>query len=74
MPISITNSILSTGKAIIGTTIVLSMGFFVLYFSELVPNHEFGILATIIIIIALLGSLFLLPVLLNIFYRTRIKI
>lgn len=74
VPVAITNSILSTGKAIIGTTIVLGMGFFVLYFSELVPNHEFGILATIILIIAMLGSLFLLPVLLNIFYRTRIKI
>ena len=67
--LSISNSILSTGKAIIGTTLVLCMGFFVLYFSELVPNHEFGILATIILIIALLGSLFLLPVLLNLFYK-----
>ena len=62
VPVSVTNSILSSGKAIIGTTIVLSMGFFVLYFSELVPNHEFGILATIILIIAMMGSLFLLPV------------
>lgn len=71
--LSISNSILSTGKAIIGTTLVLCMGFFVLYFSELVPNHEFGILATIILIIALLGSLFLLPVLLNLFYKNKLK-
>jgi hypothetical protein len=71
--LSISNSILSTGKAIIGTTLVLCMGFFVLYFSELVPNHEFGILATIILIIALLGSLFLLPVLLNLFYKDKLN-
>ena len=72
VPTAISNAILSTGKAIIGTTLVLSMGFFVLYFSEFVPNHEFGILGTIILIIALLGSLFLLPVLLNLFYRKKI--
>ena len=71
--IAITNSILSTGKAIIGTTLVLCMGFFVLYFSELVPNHEFGILATIILLIALAGSLLLLPVLLNLFYKYKAK-
>ena len=69
---STSRAVLSTGKPIIGTTLVLSMGFFVLYFSEFVPNHEFGILGTIILIIALLGSLFLLPVLLNIFYRKKI--
>lgn len=69
--IAISNAILSTGKPIIGTTLVLSMGFFVLYFSEFVPNHEFGILGTIILVIALLASLFLLPVLLNIFYNKK---
>ena len=69
---STSKAILSTGKPIIGTTLVLSMGFFVLYFSEFVPNHEFGILGTIILVIALLGSLFLLPVLLNIFYKKKI--
>jgi len=68
---SISNAILSTGKAIIGTTIVLSMGFMVLISSELVPNSEFGFLATIVLFIALLGSLFLLPVLLNIFYKYK---
>ena len=71
--IAVSNSILSTGKAIIGTTLVLCMGFFTLYFSELVPNHEFGILATIILIIALISSLLLLPVLLNLFYKHKLK-
>tara|TARA_Y100001978_G_scaffold31961_1_gene27662 strand:+ start:3991 stop:6261 length:2271 start_codon:yes stop_codon:yes gene_type:complete len=71
--LAVSNSILSTGKAIIGTTLVLCMGFFTLYFSELVPNHEFGILATIILIIALISSLLLLPVLLNLFYKHKLK-
>jgi predicted RND superfamily exporter protein len=34
-------------------------------FSEFVPNHEFGMLATIILVVALTGSLVLLPVLIN---------
>ena len=34
-------------------------------FSEFVPNHEFGILATIVLMIALAGSMILLPVLIN---------
>ena len=60
---SVTVTILTTGKAIISTGIILSLGFFVLYFSEFVPNHEFGLLATIIIVTAVGGSLILLPVL-----------
>ena len=69
--VAVSNAILSTGRPIIGTTLVLSMGFFVLYFSEFVPNHEFGILGTIILVIALLASLFLLPVLLDLFYKKK---
>ena len=60
---SVSITLLTTGKAIISTGVILSMGFFVLYFSEFVPNHEFGLLATIIIVTAVGGSLILLPVL-----------
>ena len=60
---AINKTLLTTGKAIISTTIILSLGFMVLIFSRFVPNHEFGILATIILIVALAGSLILLPVL-----------
>ena len=60
---SVSQTLLTTGKAIISTGVILSLGFFVLYFSEFVPNHEFGLLATIIIITAVGGSLILLPVL-----------
>ena len=70
---SIKNTLFTTGKAIISTTMVLSLGFAVLYFSELMPNHEFGILATIILMTALFGSILLLPALLVLF-KPKIEI
>ena len=71
--LSIKNTLFTTGKAIISTTMVLSLGFAVLYFSELMPNHEFGILATIILVVALIGSIVLLPALL-ILFKPKIKL
>ena len=50
-----TTTILTTGRAIIGTSITLGMGFLVLLFSNFKPNFEFGILATIILMIALIS-------------------
>ena len=58
-------TILTTGRAIISTTITLGMGFIVLVFSNFKPNFEFGILASIILLVALLSSLLLLPALIN---------
>ena len=58
-------TILTTGRAIISTTITLGMGFIVLVFSNFKPNFEFGILASIILVVALISSLVLLPVLIN---------
>ena len=60
---AVSETLLTTGKAIISTGVILALGFFVLYFSEYVPNHEFGILATIIIVTAASAALILLPVL-----------
>ena len=59
-------TILTTGRAIISTTFTLAMGFIVLVFSNFKPNTEFGILSTIILIVALVSSLLLLPSLINI--------
>jgi len=70
---SIKNTLETTGKAIISTTIVLSLGFAVLYFSDLMPNHEFGILSTIILSAALIGSILLLPALLVLF-KPKLKV
>ena len=60
---AVSETLLTTGKAIISTGVILALGFIVLYFSEFVPNHEFGLLATIIIVAAACASLILLPVL-----------
>tara|TARA_Y100000996_G_C22472791_1_gene622858 strand:- start:622 stop:1023 length:402 start_codon:yes stop_codon:yes gene_type:complete len=57
----------TTGRAILSTTAILSIGFFVLTFSEFVPNHEFGIIASIIMIVALFGAILLLPALIYTF-------
>ena len=63
---STSKTILTTGRAIISTTMTLAMGFVVLIFSNFKPNSQFGILSTIILIIALLASLLLLPSLINV--------
>ena len=59
-------TILTTGRAIVSTTITLAMGFVVLIFSDFKPNSEFGILSTIILLVALISSLLLLPSLINV--------
>ena len=59
-------TILTTGRAIISTTTTLAMGFIVLIFSNFKPNSEFGILSTIILVVALISSLLLLPSLINV--------
>ncbi len=60
---SVKITLLTTGKAIISTGTILAVGFFILYFSKFVPNHEFGLLATIIILVSVGCSMILLPVL-----------
>ena len=60
---ALVNTLETSGQAIISTTIILSLGFLVLTFSEFVPNHEFGILATIVLVTALLTSMLLIPAL-----------
>ena len=67
---AIPTAIHTTGRAILSTTAILSIGFFVLTFSEFVPNHEFGIIATIIMIVALFGAILLLPALIYTFKPT----
>jgi len=62
---AISITILTTGRAIISTTITLAMGFLVLIFSNFKPNYEFGILSTVILVVALMSSLILLPSLIN---------
>lgn len=54
------------GQAMVFTTAVLAIGFFVFVFSAYIPLTNFGILAAIAISSALFADLYLLPVLLNV--------
>lgn len=53
------------GKAILFTTIVLTVAFSIFAFSAFAPNKNFGIITAAALLIALLTDLFLLPALLS---------
>lgn len=53
-----------TGKALVVTTLLLVVGFGSFIFADFVPNHNFGVLCSIILLVALLCDLVLLPALL----------
>jgi len=55
------------GKAIIFTTLVLSLSFSILIFSDFLPNRNFGIITAFALGIAMILDLFLLPALLSVF-------
>ncbi|KHT63471.1 Fis family transcriptional regulator [Photobacterium gaetbulicola] len=63
---SIASAVKETGVAIIGTTIVLSAGFFVLASSSFKMNADMGLMTAITLIIALVLDLLLIPVLLKV--------
>ena len=66
------NEVLSyAGKAIIFTTLVLSISFSVIIFSNFLPNKHFGIITTIALSIAMILDMFLLPALLSIFDKKK---
>ena len=54
------------GRAIIFTTLILSVSFSLFIFSDFNPNKNFGIVTALALIIALITDLFLLPALLSI--------
>lgn len=54
----------TTGRAILLTSIVLSLGFIVFLSATLNNFHDFGLLTAIAIIMALLSDLFIAPALL----------
>lgn len=63
-PVAAVHQTLRTaGRAMLVTTIVLAIGFFVLTFSKLTNIHNFGALTAITIITALLADYFLAPAL-----------
>lgn len=60
---------LSTGKAIIVTSIILCGGFFTLIISDFLGTFYVGLLISLTLLFAVLADLFLLPVLLLLFYK-----
>lgn len=62
-PAAIQNTLTGAGRAMLVTSIVLSMGFFVYVFSSMNNLISFGILASAAIVVALLADLLLAPAL-----------
>ncbi len=61
---AIEHSFKKCSMALIQTTIVLFFGFGVFIFADFLPNHNFGYLTAICILMALITDLFLLPAIL----------
>ncbi|MCF6330895.1 MAG: MMPL family transporter [Sulfurimonas sp.] len=61
------------GKAIVFTTIILSISFSLFAFSNFTPNQNFGIVTASALIIALVVDLLLLPALLSLNFKTKIN-
>jgi predicted RND superfamily exporter protein len=64
---------LSTGRAIVLTTLILTAGFLMLMFSDFLGTFYIGLLISCTLVFALISDLFFLPVLLIFFYKPRKK-
>ncbi len=61
----------AVARPMVYTSVILGIGFGTLLFSRFVPSFYFGLLATVTVVTALLGDLFLLPALLLTLERRR---
>ena len=66
-------SYLTTGKAMILTTLILCAGFLLLVFSSFLGTFHMGLMLCITLFVALIADLTILPVLLLIFYNPKKK-
>ncbi|MFK7785386.1 MAG: RND family transporter [Crocinitomicaceae bacterium] len=66
-------SYLTTGKAMILTTLILCAGFLLLVFSSFLGTYYMGLMLCITLFVALVADLTLLPVLLLLFYNPKPK-
>ena len=64
-------SYLTTGKAMILTTLVLCAGFIIMIFSSFMGTFFLGLLLTLVLFIALFADLTLLPILLALLYKSK---
>ena len=67
MEIAISNTIETTGLAMLTSTIVLVSGFMVITVSNFIPTSQFGIISAITLTVAFITDVTLLPALLYIF-------
>ena len=69
--ISVENTLLTSGRAMLTTSLVLSLGFFV-YTASVIQNlRDFGILTALTIIMALLADFLVTPAIMNVFYTKK---
>ena len=68
---AIKRSYLSTGKAIVLTSVILSSGFITFMFSDFSSTVQVGLLISITLVFAVLSDLLLLPVLLLWFVKKK---
>ena len=66
-------SYLTTGKAMILTTLILCAGFLLLVFSSFLGTFYMGLMLCITLFVALVADLTILPVLLLVFYNPKKK-
>ena len=69
---AVRQTLLTTGRAMLVTTIVLSTGFFLYMFSDLSSLFNFGLLTGFTIIMALLADFFLAPALMAQLHRAHL--
>ncbi len=62
---------ISTGKAIVLTSLILISGFFALVFSDFSSTYYIGLLVSLTLVFAVVADLFLLPVMIFLFYGKR---
>ena len=62
---------LSTGRAIILTTLILCSGFLLLVFSDFLGTFYVGLFLSLTLLFALFSDLFILPVLLLLFFKKK---
>ena len=66
---AVKRTFLTTGKAMIVTTLILSGGFLTLIFSDFLGTHYIGLLVSLTLFIALFAELLFSPLIVMAFYR-----
>ncbi len=73
MPYAIKRTYLSSGRAIVITTLILCSGFLTLLFSEFQGTFLVGLMVSVTLFLAVLADLTLLPALLLLFFRKKYR-